>query len=53
MLDRTTGFGVLIEVLRECSGIPDKHELVITAQGRGRTNILMRVAAEAMRDADL
>ena len=51
--DCSTGFEFLIEVLRECSGIPDKHQLVIRMHGRDRTNLLMRVVAEELRDTDL
>ncbi|MYD86802.1 MAG: AAA family ATPase [Acidobacteria bacterium] len=50
---RTTEFKLLVEVLRECTGHSNAHQIVIGPRGSGKTSLLLRVAAEAGRDAVL
>ena len=50
---RTTEFDLLIEVLRECTGHSNAHQIVIGPRGSGKTSLLLRVAAEARRDTVL
>ena len=50
---RTAEYESLIEVLRECSGNANTHQIVIGPRGSGKTSLLLRVAAESLRDADL
>ena len=50
---RTTEFKLLVEVLRECTGHSNAHQTVIGPRGSGKTSLLLRVAAEARRDAAL
>ena len=50
---RTTEFDLLVEVLRECTGSSNPHQIVIGPRGSGKTNLLLRVAAEVRRDAPL
>ena len=50
---RTTEFELLIEVLRECTGSSNPHQIVIGPRGSGKTSLLLRVAAEVRRDAAL
>ena len=50
---RTTEFELLVEVLRECTGGLNPHQLVIGPRGSGKTSLLLRVAAEARRDTAL
>ena len=50
---RTAEYASLIEALRECSGSANTHQIVIGPRGSGKTSLLLRVAAEVMRDADL
>ena len=47
---RTTEFDLLVEVLRECAGHSNAHQIVIGPRGSGKTSLLLRVAAEARRD---
>ena len=47
---RTTEFELLVEVLRECTGHSNAHQIVIGPRGSGKTSLLLRVAAEARRD---
>ena len=49
---RRAEYESLIEVLRECSGNANTHQIVIGPRGSGKTSLLLRVAAEALRDAD-
>ena len=50
---RTTEFEMLVEVLRECTGASNPHQIVIGPRGSGKTSLLLRVAAEVRRDAGL
>ena len=50
---RTTEFELLVEVLRECTGCSNPHQIVIGPRGSGKTSLLLRVAAEVGRDAAL
>ncbi len=50
---RTTEFELLVEVLRECTGRSNAHQIVIGPRGSGKTSLLLRVAAEARRDTAL
>ena len=50
---RTTEFDLLVETLRECTGASNPHQIVIGPRGSGKTSLLLRVAAEARRDAAL
>ena len=50
---RTTEFEMLVEVLRECTGPSNPHQIVIGPRGSGKTSLLLRVAAEVRRDPGL
>ena len=50
---RKTEFELLVEVLRECTGPSNPHQIVIGPRGSGKTTLLLRIAAEAPRDAAL
>ena len=50
---RMTEFELLVEVLRECTGCSNPHQIVIGPRGSGKTSLLLRVAAEVDRDATL
>ena len=50
---RTAEFELLIETLRGCTGASNPHQIVIGPRGSGKTSLLLRVAAEARRDAAL
>ena len=50
---RTDEFVSMVEVLRECTGSSNTHQIVIGPRGIGKTSLLLRVAAEIQRDADL
>ena len=50
---RTTEFEMLVEVLRECTGSSNPHQIVIGPRGSGKTSLLLRVAAEVRRDPGL
>ncbi len=47
---RTSEFASLVEMLRECTGNSNPHQLVIGPRGSGKTSLLRRVAAEIGRD---
>ena len=50
---RTSEFESIVEMLRECTGSSNQHQIVIGPRGSGKTSLLLRVAAEARRDAGL
>ena len=50
---RTTEFESLVEILRECTGNSNPHQIVIGPRGSGKTSLLLRIAAEVRRDAEL
>ena len=50
---RTHEFESLMEMLRDCTGNSNRHQIVIGPRGSGKTSLLLRVAAEVRRDADL
>ena len=50
---RTSEFESIVEMLRECVGSSNPHQIVIGPRGSGKTSLLLRVAAEARRDAGL
>ena len=50
---RTSEFASIVEVLRECTGSANPHQIVIGPRGSGKTSLLLRVAAEVRRDAAL
>ena len=50
---RTAEFEMLVEALRACTGASNPHQIVIGPRGSGKTSLLLRVAAEARRDAAL
>ena len=50
---RSVEFELIIEVLRECTGPSNPHQIVIGPRGSGKTSLLLRVAVEVRRDAGL
>ena len=50
---RTHELESMVEMLRECTGASNQHQIVIGPRGSGKTSLLLRVAAEVRRDADL
>ena len=50
---RAREFDSFMEVIRECSGNSNIHQLVIGPRGSGKTSLLLRVAAEIRRDPGL
>ena len=50
---RTSEFESMVEMLRGCIGDSNPHQIVIGPRGSGKTCLLLRVAAEVRRDADL
>ena len=50
---RTAEFDLLLDVLRTCTGSSNPHQIVIGPRGSGKTSLLLRVAAEVRRDAEL
>ncbi len=50
---RTNEFESVIETLRECEANSNPHLIVIGPRGSGKTSLLLRVAAEVRRDAQL
>ena len=43
----------IVEMLRECTGSSNSHQIVIGPRGSGKTSLLLRIAAEVRRDAEL
>ena len=43
----------IVEILRECTGSSNPHQIVIGPRGSGKTSLLLRIAAEVRRDAGL
>ena len=50
---RTSEFESMVEMLRDCTGDSNPHQIVIGPRGSGKTSLLLRVAAEVRRDAEL
>ena len=50
---RTNELESIVEMLRECTGSSNPHQIVIGPRGSGKTSLLLRVAAEVRRDAEL
>ena len=50
---RTSELESIVEMLRECTGSSNPHQIVIGPRGSGKTSLLLRVAAEVRRDAGL
>ena len=50
---RTAEFETMVEILRECTGASNSHQIVIGPRGSGKTSLLLRIAAEARRDPEL
>ena len=50
---RTHEFESVVEVLRDCVGGANTHQIVIGPRGSGKTSLLLRVAAETRRDEQL
>ena len=50
---RKAEFDSMVELLRECTGPSNPHQIVIGPRGSGKTSLLLRVAAEVRRDPDL
>ena len=50
---RRSEFESIVEMLRECTGSSNPHQIVIGPRGSGKTSLLLRVAAEVRRDAGL
>ena len=50
---RTSELTSLVEMLRECTGNSNPHQLVVGPRGSGKTSLLRRVAAEVRRDDGL
>ena len=50
---RKPEFESILEMLRECTGSANQHQIVIGPRGSGKTTLLLRVAAELRRGAGL
>ncbi len=50
---RTYEYESLMEMLRECTGSANAHQLVIGPRGSGKTTLLLRIAAEVRHDPSL
>ena len=50
---RQAEFDSMVEMLRECTGPSNQHQILIGPRGSGKTSLLLRVAAEARRDPGL
>ena len=47
---RTDELESMVEVLRECSGNSNTHQIVIGPRGSGKTSLLLRIAVETHRE---
>ena len=50
---RHTDLELILEVLRDCAGSANQHQLVVGPRGSGKTTLVRRVAAEVRRGKDL
>ncbi len=50
---RTSEFDSMVEMLRDCTGSSNPHQIVIGPRGSGKTSLLLRIAAEVRRAAGL
>ena len=50
---RTGEFESIVEMLRECTGSANPHQIAIGPRGSGKTSLLLRVAVEVSRDDEL
>ena len=50
---RTHEFASIVEMLGECTGRSNTHQIVIGPRGSGKTSLLLRVAAEVRRNPEL
>lgn len=50
---RTSEFQSMIEMIRDCRGESNPHQIVIGVRGSGKTNLLLRIAAEIRLDESL
>ena len=50
---RSVEFEMMIEVLRDCTGPSNPHQIVVGPRGSGKTSLLLRIAAEVRRDNGL
>ena len=50
---RTSEFESMVEMLRECTGNSNPHQIVIGPRGSGKTSLLLRIAAEVHRETKL
>ena len=46
-------FESIVDMLRECTGSANPHQIAIGPRGSGKTSLLLRVAVEVSRDAEL
>ena len=50
---RTSEFESMVEMVRDCQGSSNQHQIVIGPRGSGKTSLLLRIAAEIRRDDSL
>ncbi len=50
---RTSEFESMMEMVRDCQGSSNQHQLVTGPRGSGKTSLLLRIAAEIRRDDPL
>ena len=50
---RTGEFESIVDMLRECTGSANPHQIAIGPRGSGKTSLLLRVAVEVSRDTEL
>ena len=50
---RMSEFESIVEVLQDCHGRSNPHQIVIGPRGSGKTSLLLRIAAEIRRDNSL